>query len=270
MPKPLETNSDLLSQQLLAACKSSEPFAVLASAVHPALSDISDKPAAAEISLADSSQGLERLYRFWQRQQPKAGERYWVTRTWTMLSWQAVSLSLIGVYAAQRSLDFSQLVQGFNPQTGVVSGYKNLHLSALQQSHAKTLASTCQSLKQLLASYFQHLQGLATLREPVAMRLVKDQLARFMLLLAEHHSAINAESLNQLLQPWYQQLQLSSKSPFFELELGPQRSKTLAKPSACCQHHLRPDGDYCLACPKLNRTEQAQQLALHQQELQQC
>ncbi|WP_432452107.1 MULTISPECIES: siderophore ferric iron reductase [unclassified Agarivorans] len=270
------SNLDSISQYLLAAFQSSKPLAELARHLSPSLIELHTHQLNSQPLIdAQSPQISEvvcQLYRSWQHQHPEAGEVYWLIQSWRMLIWQPITLTLIAVYARQTSLDLSQFKQRLNLESGIVSGYLDLQLSSPTAADDQqwVLNQSCRQLSQLLQDYRSALGQQGRLSEAVAMRLVKDQIANLMLKLAAAFPQLNSVALSHLLSPWSEQLQLGPKSPFFDFELNPERSTVLAKPSACCQHYRRADGDYCLNCPKLQRAELAQRLAAHKQSLQTC
>ncbi|WP_157822379.1 siderophore ferric iron reductase [Psychromonas sp. Urea-02u-13] len=210
---------------------------------------------------ANSLDNISLLYDFWKTNSPEAGSQYWAVRTWTMLTWQPVCLALIGAYASNEHINFDGFQQHQN--AGITSGYQFLQSHVIRPKNSAN--EVCKSLNRLLAGYLNSLQKIVPLQESIAHRLVRDQLAKFILQMSELMPVDHIGLARYVFQKWSEQLSFNDKDPYLAIDINTETTKWLLKRSACCQHFKRHDGGYCVTCPKQNKQQKNAALERYKQ-----
>ena len=198
---------------------------------------------------------LNALYRYWKEHYPEAGQIYWLTRTWTMLIWQPITIALITTYYSDSVPKISRMRQGLNLDNGIV-GHFDFASDKWQvgDQHQRLLlaATELKSLLTLLADQFDDVSRMSpSTRE----KLLADTIMEMLLRGLKH--MVNRQLLaNKHLQPtfalelqhWQQALDLPI-TRFGRLDVT-QEGDYVIQRRACCMHYRRKDGTYCQGCPQ--------------------
>lgn len=240
-----------------------QPYSVaaLAADIDPSMTLIAD-PYERTMVIPNQAEAFQQLFEYWQQAHPEAGAKYWTVRSWSMLTWQPVALALISAFGSQQLIDFRYFQQGL--KQGVVSGFvwsKPLDERS-ELDPLRRVAALSPQLNMLFDQYLQQLTQYGPLQHSVAMRLVKDQLAKMILQLAEMMPAGAQALAEPITALWCQHLNINTKPAYMQIPLASGNHKTVVKRGACCLHYYRDDGDFCLTCPKQNK--QQWQASIHQ------
>ncbi|RJG47508.1 siderophore ferric iron reductase [Motilimonas pumila] len=249
---------------LLQSLRQPFPVAPLAAEIDPSMALLAD-PTEHTMIQPDQPDAVVQLFKYWQQAHPEAGDKYWTVRSWTMLTWQPVALALISAFGSQQLISFSHFQQRL--KQGLVSGF--YWAQPLEEYSDLDPINRVLQLSAELNTLFQHyllqLTQCGPLQHSVAMRLVKDQLAKMILQLAAMMPA-GAEALAEPITAlWCQSLQINTKPAYLNIPLAENANKTVVKRSACCLHYYRDDGDFCLTCPKQNKQQWQHSISQYQQ-----
>ncbi|TBU90894.1 siderophore ferric iron reductase [Phytopseudomonas dryadis] len=206
---------------------------------------------------ADNPARIAALYRHWQFACPEAGVHYWTARTWTLLIWQPIYLSLLGVHLAGRLPSLQGM--GQSVCEGVVSGFC-LPEHAPRRAHEDALIGlAAEQLRQLLERQLLEFDAVVAIHHKLARRLQADYVLAALLLIQRQRALDNAR-LHELEQRWLTALGLQGGSSLIEVRLDDGRARLALGRKVCCQHFRRADGQLCSTCPKLKQDERMTRL----------
>ncbi|MGR5501071.1 siderophore ferric iron reductase [Vibrio sp. DNB22_10_4] len=237
--------------QLLALTHVSSQISPLLDVLHETNSVILPETVA---ETSDPSDTIEQLHQYWQTHYPEAGRAYWQTRTWTMLTWQPITLALVATYYAKRVPPLSQLRQGVQLSSGLVANFDFLDSKwqAGDQHQRQVIAAN--ELKRLIEQLANQVESIFRLSPATREKLLADTLMEMLLRGLKHMVASKLLPAEQMrptfaheLQHWQQALNLPI-TRFGRLEVDNQGEHYIQRRS-CCIHYKRADGGYCQGCP---------------------
>lgn len=193
----------------------------------------------------DNRQSLLALYQYWRQQHPEATHAYWWVRSWNMLMWQPVYLSVIGVHSggiAIRLAGFSQ-----HCQQGVVAGFTLQSQLGVSQPIADAIPCSAAELAAFYQDMLAELVQVIPLRPALAGRLLADSLLSALLLCYRQASLMTAPQLLHWRQLWLDALGIDNAAPFY-IDTHTRQPAFIRR--TCCMHYLRADGDCCDNCPR--------------------
>lgn len=197
------------------------------------------------------------LHAHLQRSFPEAGAHYWTVRTWTLLIWQPIYLSLFGVHLAERAPCLDGM--GQTVCDNMVYGFclpEHCPRSAAQDA---LIDFAAEQLRALVERQWQEFDAVAGIHRKLARRLQADCVLGALLMVQRQQSLAN-ERLHRLEQRWLDALGLRGDSALIEVRLSDGRERLALERKVCCQHFRRADGDFCSTCPKLKQEERLTRL----------
>lgn len=206
---------------------------------------------------SDNPARIAALYQHWQLACPEAGPHYWNTRTWTLLIWQPIYLSLLGVHLAGRVPCLNDM--GQSVCDGVVSGFCLPEHCPRQASQDALIDFAAGQLQQLVARQLQEYNAVAAMHQKMARRLEADYVLAALLLIQRQQALSNVQ-LHQLERRWLEALDLQGDSTLIDVRLDDGRERLALGRKVCCQHFRRADGQLCSTCPKLKQEERLARL----------
>jgi siderophore ferric iron reductase len=205
----------------------------------------------------DNPQRVAELYRYWQQQHPEAGRHYWAVRSWTLLIWQPIYLSVLAVHLRGQAPSLRRMGQSL--KSGFVGGFC-LPAHAPQQGHTQELIRfAAGQVHELVETQLDEFKQVADIYPKLA-RLLAADCAGAALLLAQRQLKHSNSQLLDLEQHWLDALQLAPRSCLEGLIAcdGGEHLSLLRR--ACCQDFRRADGELCSSCPKLKPAERLARL----------
>lgn len=200
---------------------------------------------------------IQTLFQHCQQQHPEAGRHYWSVRTWTLLIWQPIYLSVLAVHLQQCALRLNGM--GQSTRDGFVGGYCLPDHTPRRDHLPQLIALSGAQLAQCLSAQLDEYSHLCPIAAKLARLLIADCL-RAALLLLQRQQDLSTPHVQQLEHDWLAALELSGRSPLVCLELESGRQCLALGRSACCQHFRRADGEPCAGCPRLKPHEREQRL----------
>ncbi|WP_434339787.1 siderophore ferric iron reductase [Motilimonas cestriensis] len=195
---------------------------------------------------------LSQLYGYWQQQHPEAGPLYWLTRSWTMLSWQPIYLSLLSVYGIQAVPELRALSQTLHLEQGLVAGFSIANTPVYRGEQAMLIRNAANELWQLLSQLQQQFDQQIRLRPGLIKSLLADDLVASALRMQHLRDDLSHSELMDQIACWQHELKLPATPPTaFFVDQATQMLAFTRK--SCCMHYRRNDGDYCANCPKANK-----------------
>ncbi|WP_120995016.1 siderophore ferric iron reductase [Stutzerimonas urumqiensis] len=197
------------------------------------------------------------LHGHWQRAHPEAGPHYWSARSWSLLIWQPIYLSLLAVHLCGRAPCLAQM--GQSVADGSVYGFRLPAHCPYRGDQRALVACASEQLQAFVDSQLAEFNAVASIYPKMARLLVADCL-RAALLLAQRHEPIPNEALLDAECTWLEALGLPGGGALVPLALDDGRQCLGMGRKVCCQHFRRTDGELCDSCPKLAADERLQRL----------
>lgn len=232
----------------------------MAKAYHPALQgDTSSSLSGALMIEHDNTQTIRTLYQHWQTQYPEAGNRYWAARSWTLLIWQPIYLSIVAVHGCQIVPPLDQLAQ--HVKQGVVAGYSLTTEIWQSETEPTCLSIAALALTQMHHTFFNQCQSIFNLRPHFASRLAADIVLSGLIRLTSIVPSITNERIQELAAQWLHELSWQDESHLMVITLDNHTQHLALDRKSCCFNYCRADGKLCSTCPKLSRDERKQRIA---------
>ncbi|WP_299491443.1 siderophore ferric iron reductase [uncultured Shewanella sp.] len=203
---------------------------------------------------------LRQLYQLHLEQYPQAGKVYAATRTWSLMYWQPVFLSVLSVHGIKMAPKLDTLKQ--HVQNGSIYGYFLSH-DDMDVGHQDALIQIAgKRLKALCEGYYQALSSVAKMPKRNAFRLLADSvlsaLSRLVSILPVTNQQVLAWS-----KSWLEALGLSSQSRLMLIDINAKQQILGLDRIACCMHYLRDPKDLCRTCPKQCKDTRKERIKSH-------
>lgn len=198
------------------------------------------------VSGRDNQRLLENLLKALEQQYPEAGRHYWSMRSWGLLIWQPVMLTLLTTEILQQQVNLQSL--GQHCAGTLVAGMTLGPELLISAPSRRDLAAT--HLRAVCDQALDELGRVIQVNPVLARRLLADRILSTLLrmrpLLADRSHA----SVCGLASSWLEQAGLKGGSALMTFGL-PQGGEELALDrKGCCQHYRRSDGGLCKTCPR--------------------
>lgn len=197
------------------------------------------------------------LHRYWQQAHPEAGHHYWSARSWSLLIWQPIYLSLLAVHLGRRAPCLAQMGQSI--VEGSVQGFRLPPHCPYAGNQRALIACASEQLHAFVETQLEEFNAVAIIYPKMARLLVAD-CVRAALLLAQRHDPVTDSALLEAERHWLDALALPGGSALVPLELDDGRHCLGMGRKVCCQHFRRTDGELCASCPKLASDERLKRL----------
>lgn len=218
------------------------------------------------ITAQDNRPQLQQLLDHWRQAQPLAGPDYWATRVWTLITWQAIYLSICAAHISHHHIDVRSVRQCI--QDGVVMGY-GLGPSAFSSANEHSpssrslLAAIAAPLRELIDSLYADLSALVKINKANSYGLMADCVMHALLALMKENPQWQHPQLISLGNAWCAQLGLMDRtgqamSRLVSIELENKADTLTLARKACCKHYLLDPNDICGSCARLNWRQRLQ------------
>ncbi|HDZ56769.1 MAG TPA: siderophore ferric iron reductase [Pseudomonas xinjiangensis] len=197
------------------------------------------------------------LHGHWQQAHPEAGPHYWSTRSWTLLIWQPVYLSLLAVHLANRAPCLAQM--GQSVESGFVGGFCLPEHCPHKGAEETLIRFAAEQINDFTEQQLNEFNSVSSIYPKLARLLVAD-CVRAALLLVQRQQGLSNAQLRGVERSWMEALGLPGASALIEVCLDDGRACLALSRKACCQHFRRSDGEPCSSCPKLKQDERLRRL----------
>ncbi|MCE0496097.1 siderophore ferric iron reductase [Vibrio salinus] len=218
----------------------------------PEMEGVVKAPAVSELCLTKNNLDLIlSLYQSVKEQYPEAGGAYHQVRTWGMITWQPILLSLFAAHAFKMQLKHDQIAQRM--RGSFVCGY-SLDVGSLNDCSQSDLFSLIEinghQLKRCLDNYLSEVCQLFPIRVQEARRLAADRLLSTLLSLRGSLINVDNQQLSSLGKCWLNATGMSNQSGFM-MVVSENGEKALGlKRKGCCLHFRTKNGALCATCPR--------------------
>lgn len=194
---------------------------------------------------------IQALYEAIQTTHPEAQHSYWLSRTWTLLTWQPLYISFVSIYMLKHLPElehFYQRRQGHSV-LGICLSSEQFHFDSLPE----LINKAARQLGQTFNYYQQLLDKLYRCRPQFTQRLIQDALYTVLVQLKAHSpSPLPAVFIKQQAELWLQAFALPKLNKRF-FYIDSELDEVYHQRESCCFVHQTAQGDYCQNCPKLNK-----------------
>lgn len=204
-----------------------------------------------ELAVADLLASLQHTY-------PEAGPHYWGSRTWSLLLWQPVYLSVMSVHLAGCLPSLNGMAQSGKPC--FVSGFTVPCTSIASGETASLIQQAGQTLQSMGGRFLQMVQSLVKLHPKMAGRLLADSVMAALLFVQRCDSRFDNQQVLQLANCWLGAVGQPDGSGLLSVSWDDQPARLMMDRKVCCQHFRRNDGELCSSCPKLKPQERVERL----------
>jgi siderophore ferric iron reductase len=201
---------------------------------------------------ADNPQRIAALCAHWQQAHPEAGAHYWNIRSWTLLIWQPIYLSLLAVHLTGAAPCLAKMGQSMCD--GLVGGFCLPEHCPRQGDQVQVIPYAAQQINEFVEQQLGEFNSVATIYPKMA-RLLAVDCVRAALLMAQRCLAMGNGQLRDLEGQWLNALALPAASSLIAVQLDDGRECLALERKVCCQHFRRGDGELCSTCPKLKQLE---------------
>lgn len=197
------------------------------------------------------------LHDHWRQAHPEAGPHYWSARSWTLLVWQPIYLSLLAVHLAERAPCLADMGQSVTD--GVVAGFCLPEHCPRHAAQAALIDFAAEQLREQLVRQLEEFQAIAPIHTKMANRLAADHVLAALLLVQRQQRLCNDQA-HSLETRWLTALGLKGDSTLIDVHLDDGRDRLALGRKVCCQHFRRSDGVLCSTCPKIREAERLERL----------
>lgn len=173
---------------------------------------------------------------------------YWSIRCWSLMIWQPVVLTLIGVHGAAKLPPLDELRQKVGRE--MVAGFRLPETDWQGGSQADLIQRGGAVLRWLCDELLAELREITRIKPLSAMRLVADSLLAGINRLVELRPELTQTDQLALADAWLAATGLDDQSALMPLPLPDGRTPLVLDRKGCCMHYRRHDGDLCASCPK--------------------
>lgn len=188
---------------------------------------------------------------------PEAGPHYWTIRTWSLVIWQPIYLSLLSVHLAHQAPSLVSMGQSVNE--GLVGGFCLPPHEPCKGRQADLIGFASEQLCQFIDRQLSDFNNVCQIYPKMA-RLLTADCARAALLWVERCQPMGNARVRDLEGYWMAALAMSPGSSLIEVHTDDGRQCLALGRKVCCQHFRRADGELCNTCPKLKQAERLQRL----------
>lgn len=238
-----------MAQQSLAQHIALDRFYAISAEINPVLAGDQVPPVDQCLCARDDNRAvLETLYATLSEAYPEAGMPYWSVRTWGLMVWQPIILTVIGVHGAGVLPPLQDLRQ--NVGTLMVAGYSLPDDGWEHGTEAQLIQRGGQALRALCDSLLAELREITLIKPLNALRLVADSLLSAIAGLDRIRPELTQTQRLELAWTWLRAMGLEGQSALMPLPLADGRTPLVLDRKGCCMHYRRHDGELCASCPK--------------------
>lgn len=209
----------------------------------------SHTPSAQVTWLADS---LARGY-------PEAGRHYWAFRTWGLLVWQPVYLTLAGMHLKRLGISPECISQQVSHC--MVWGCRIADHTPIEEDEITLLDITAPRLRACMSTLFQTCNGVLALHPKAADRLFADYVMGALLRIKELRQDWSAAHTVDWAERWLTALDLNGAGGLLRYKHDAGHDQLALDRKVCCLVYKCHDGALCDTCPKIPLAERLAGLA---------
>jgi len=209
------------------------------------------------VLIAAVYQDLQELY-------PKAGVAYFRARTWALLCWQPINLALISIYGLKvLPQGLTCLAQKRLP--GLVCGFNLPDMEFIQDDRARLIEHASRQIQVLTDELADQFIDVSHARLAILERLLRDTFLEIFLRVYPLFETSDVVNIRNDAAKWISGLGFDARSSKQANNKNrPERNRIIKADAtalqvnriSCCMHYRRDDGELCVNCPKLIKSEE--------------
>jgi len=209
------------------------------------------------VLIAAVYQDLQALY-------PEAGVAYFRARTWALLCWQPIYLAVISIYGLKAlPQGLACLAQKRLP--GLVCGFNLPAMEFIQDDRARLIEQASRQIKVLTDELANQFIDVSHARLAILERLLTDTFLETFLHVYPLFETSDVVNIRHEAAQWISGFGFDAQ-PFNRAnnKNRPEKNRIIkagatalqVKRISCCMHYRRDDGELCVNCPKLIKSEE--------------
>ncbi len=190
---------------------------------------------------------FQQLYSQLQQQNPEADKAYWLTRSWSLATWQPIYIAFISIYGFNTLPNFFHFAQS---QAGpMVTGFNFSCTSHQHGNMAELVPQAAAQLKPLFEQYRHELDSQFRCRPGFVNALLVDSLIKCGLRLRQFKPELSLDDVKQNAGLWLVSMEL----PLTQISKITERNQALFYTrKSCCLVYKTQEGSLCEDCPRQN------------------
>lgn len=190
---------------------------------------------------------------------PEAGRHYWAFRTWGLLVWQPVYLTLAGVHLGRAGIRPECISQ--SAVDCMVWGCRIADHDPLEGNEAELLNAAASSLRDGMNMLLETCTSTIDLHPKAAGRLLADCVTAAMLRIMTLRPDWSTEDAAAWGERWLESLGLQGAAGFLRYCDSAGEEHLAMERKICCLVYKRHDGFLCETCPKIPLAERLARLS---------
>ncbi|MFT7185939.1 MAG: siderophore ferric iron reductase [Pseudohongiellaceae bacterium] len=207
----------------------------------------------------DNHKQIAGVYQDLQALHPKAGVAYFRARTWVLLCWQPIYLSLISIYGL-KVLPKGLMYLAQKRLPGLVCGFNLPAMGFIQAEQMNLIEEACRQIRALIDEIQRQFIEVSDARKGVLDRLFIDVFLETLLTVYSLFESSKLVDIRHEADQWLLGFgfeQNASRAISSNCLEGHAHVKCFyLNRISCCMHYRRDDGDLCVNCPKLIKSKQ--------------
>ncbi|WP_274571207.1 siderophore ferric iron reductase [Neisseria leonii] len=194
---------------------------------------------------------IKQLYEHLQQQHPEGGKIFWSCRTWALLIWQPIYLTVLSVQLLGKAVSLNRF--GIITDRSGVAAYSLSPRAVYTGKPSHLVLFAGRQIKATGDHIYTCLREITPFNMKLAAKLQTDCLVSALLFQNTHYTQNSKNELDRLIAEWLAAAGLPDCQATFYLN---QTRRTFGfNRQACCQEFRLTSGSLCDACPRLPLSE---------------
>ena len=190
---------------------------------------------------------IKRVYDSLAKNHPEAGNPYWLTRTWDLLSWQPIYVSFISIYALHSLPDIQNI--GQSRLKGFITGYRFGTDAHKHGTPEELIPEAGKALLALAEFYREQINTWTRIRPGFTQHLLADHLLAALIKVQRHHTEFSNEYILEQAKLWLEACELPIR-PLTSLKTDPETGMLKLVRTSCCLVYKCDSRKLCDDCPR--------------------
>lgn len=226
----------------------------------PALQAVTEKNDEPSIYFDNENRALlKQLYTELQRVHPEAGRVYWRSRSWILLVWQPIYLTVFAVQHAQLLPNIRLMHQYL--RNGLVAGFYLESIDMIEADKETLIEQGAQLLEDVCMQALTQLNEVCRLHPRSAWRMVADTVLSALCRLRAFDSRYNNEQIIADSRQWLNAMKLEQESALMRIRSADHKDILALNRKSCCYVYRCATGQVCPDCPKQSLAVREQRIA---------
>ncbi len=199
-------------------------------------------------SICTDCRSIHSLYLQISKNNPEAGQAYWLTRTWDLLCWQPVFITFVSIYTQKAIPEISQIAQ--YQKESFVTGYSFESHQWISATRNVLIRKAANQLGELFERYRSAINEWGRIRPGFTNHLLADQLLSCLVRLQELRPNYSNLMILRQARLWLEAFDLPLKH-LASLTVDEETQRLKLVRSSCCSVYKCNGIPVCPNCPRL-------------------